>query len=418
MRWHGIVAGATILLLSACGGSSSQENVAPAHPPSVSNVTYTPSVVYEGSYEGTAAVSVSANYSDAGGDPGHVALTLRDGDGRILQSQRSPVIGQAGATSGTIWGQMMIPTAKAGEYTVDVGVLDCCAAMSNVLCCGFRVAPFPYGTRPIMPTPRQRSATAAAGGLVYVLGGADTLGSASASVEAYDPSTRTWATRASMTFPRDNPVAGVIGGKIYVVGGRPSAESEVYDPVTNAWSTIAPMPTARVDAAGCVVGGKLYVLGGYREVELSTVEVYDPAANSWTTAAPMPTPRSYAAAAPLGDKIYVVGGHQGVLNPWMTTVEVMDIGTATWTVGPSLPVGLSQHAALPLAGQVVVFGGGQVMPRVSVYRLDPATGQWTLGAPLPRIMATPSAAVSGKGYLFDGCGTYEYDPTLDLGPLD
>lgn len=418
MRCPKLVASVTLLALAGCGGSSTQESRVQAHPPTIANLSYSPAVVYEGSHGGVVTISVTANYLDAGGDLRHLELMVRDSNNQVIQAQYCPFTTDPGATSGTLLGQVTVPTSQAGQYTVHLGAVDCCAAVSNALTSSFRVAPLPYSAKPSMPTPRQRSVTAVAGGLIYLLGGAEASGQASLALEAYDPSTRAWASKAPMAFRRDNPVAGVIDGKVYVVGGRVSGDAERYNPATNTWSPIAPLPTPRLNAAGCVVDGKLYVLGGNQGLDLAVVEVYDPATNAWTTTAPMPFPRSWATATPVGNKIYVVGGYGGVLKPWLDAVDVFDVATATWAEGPPLPMGLKQHTALPLGGQVVVFGGDHMLTLLSVYRLNPATGQWTAGARLPRVMAELSSAALEKGFLFDGAGTYEYDSALDLGPLD
>ena len=89
-----------------------------------------------------------------------------------------------------------------------------------------------------MPTPRRwLAATAGADGRIYALGGFQNSGLL-ATVEAYTPSTDTWATLASMSTSREWPAAATgADGRIYAVGGTDgllnvlaSATMEAYTP--------------------------------------------------------------------------------------------------------------------------------------------------------------------------------------------
>src|SRR2546425_745607 len=88
--------------------------------------------------------------------------------------------------------------------------------------------------------------------------------------------------------------AAVLGpdGRIYVLGRTNDngelATVEAYDPTTKswAWATVASLPTPRFGLAA-VLGpdGRIYALGGTNDNSsaLTTVEAYDPTRDNWTT---------------------------------------------------------------------------------------------------------------------------------------
>lgn len=189
-----------------------------------------------------------------------------------------------------------------------------------------------------MPTKRGSPVAAAAGGKIYVIGGASTHpGSKETAVhprrphrslgtnEVYDPVTDTWAARSDMPTARNHAAVGVVNNKIYIIGGRVGAAFmttpasatdlvEEYDPATNQWGPLkTSMPTARSAMSWGTYGGKIYVAGGeMRDQKIwgvfNLVEAFDPAANTWTTLPPIPVPRHGHAGDFLGNRLHVVSG--------------------------------------------------------------------------------------------------------------
>jgi N-acetylneuraminic acid mutarotase len=188
-----------------------------------------------------------------------------------------------------------------------------------------------------MPTKRGAAAAAAAGGKIYVIGGAapfpgDTnpgihparphrsLGT----VEEYDPATNSWRERGPMPTPRNHVAIGAVKGKIYVIGGRLGAAFitgmpgttdlvQEYNPATDSWATKAPIPTARSAVAFGVIQDKIYVAGGEIQTyeylaAFRALEAYDPATNTWERLPRMPVPRHGLAGAAIGNRLHLVSG--------------------------------------------------------------------------------------------------------------
>lgn len=421
--WRGMFSLAVLLWIGCGGGGPGGVTVPTSHPPALSALAIAPTAVYQGEASGTATISATFNFTDAGGDLSSLALQILDGAGTTLQSLSTPITGAAGLSSGLLSGQVTVSTAAAGQYSFRITVWDKAASVSNILSGVFQVAPAPTSILPAMPTSRYRVAAENLGALIFTLGGGDAYGNHFANVEAFDPVAGTWSAKPPMTIPRDGVVAGAIGGKLYVAAGGLNRAAEVFDPALGAWSPIASIPTERNGAAGCVLGGRLFVVGGNQGTDLAAVEAYDPASDTWITCAPIPVARSWAAACALNGKLYVIGGYATTATPgpWLNRLDIYDPGTNTWSAGPPIPVslGIYQHVVLALGGRVVVLGGGNASRALdTIYRFDPGAGTWTLGAVLPRAMSQFGGAVAaGRGFLFDGAGTVAYDPVKDLGPL-
>ncbi len=195
-----------------------------------------------------------------------------------------------------------------------------------------------WTTKAAMPTPRQYFAAAVVNGLLYTVGGSDAGGTNRSTVEAYSPSSNSWATKAPLPSARGFPSgAGTINGVLYVAGGK-SLDGTLtntlfaYTPSTNTWTTKAPMPAADGCGASGVIGGRLYVFS--RCDIAASFHRYDPATNSWKSLAVPAWPHSFPVAGVISGKFYLAGGlDNGVPSAVM---EVYDPATNTWTARPPM----------------------------------------------------------------------------------
>jgi hypothetical protein len=74
-------------------------------------------------------------------------------------------------------------------------------------------------------------------------------------------------------------VAGVIDNILYCAGGYHGDKAllavDAYYPSTDTWAAQAPIPTPRYSPAGGVLAGKLYVAGsGVGNIAIDRVEAY------------------------------------------------------------------------------------------------------------------------------------------------
>jgi N-acetylneuraminic acid mutarotase len=263
---------------------------------------------------------------------------------------------------------------------------------------------------------RQQVATAEVNGIVWVVGGLETVDVATQSVNGLDPTTGkwekapdlpvalhhamavnyrdelvviggwvaegnnpaadvsdavyvlrddAWATLGSLNHARAAGAAAVVGDTLVVVGGQADNElipqTEVYDETEDQWREATPMPTPREHLAAAAIGEHIYVVGGRTpagpETNFATLERYDLAADRWETMEPMPAPRGSIAAAGIDGRLVVVGGEtsSGALN----TVEMYDVASNTWTAAPDLPLARHGTGVAAVGSLVCVIGGAQ-----------------------------------------------------------
>jgi len=189
-----------------------------------------------------------------------------------------------------------------------------------------------------MPTARLAAVAVAAGGKIYVMGGATNYKAREGqsldpnqphrvldSNEVYDPASNTWAAKQILPTPRNSMFAGVVNGKIYLIGGRVATAFattgsvtdvvEEYDPATDKWGFLKDrMPTPRDEGVAGVFNNRIYVAGGESITALNNsvsraFEAYDPASNSWQALGNMPLARYGVSGGVIGNRFHVVGGH-------------------------------------------------------------------------------------------------------------
>jgi len=261
-----------------------------------------------------------------------------------------------------------------------------------------------------LPTPQNRLAAGAIGGIVYAVGGEQGSPGPVGTLYAYDPVTDTWTTKTPMPTPRRLLGAAVVGGKLYAIGGHNSggfqATVEAYDPGTDTWITRAPMPTPRFGLGVVAANGMIFAVGGGNSSgQLTTVEAYDPATDTWSTKAPMPTGRAVLAVAAVGGVIYVVGGFTPGIVP-NPDVLAYDIATDTWTSKAPLPTPRNELSAASVDGILYAVGGDDgtnIFSTVEAY--NPTTNTWTTKTPMPTARTQMSVAVTGgRLYAMGGFG--------------
>ncbi len=177
-----------------------------------------------------------------------------------------------------------------------------------------------------MPVARTAAGLGVVNGILYVVGGQDSLGQYTASLYAYDPVADNWTSKAPMPTRRAFFAVGTFNGLLYVVGGDVTGIAtdvvEAYDPISNTWTAKASLPAARAELAIGEASGLLYAIGGSTgSGPVTTVEAYDPIANAWTTKASMPTARRSLGAGVLNNTLYAVGGAAPNTGLGMTTNE-------------------------------------------------------------------------------------------------
>lgn len=124
-----------------------------------------------------------------------------------------------------------------------------------------------WHSRAPMPTPRSDVAIASYKDLIYAIGGLEADGSASDTVEVYDPESDSWREVAPLPEPRYASAAFGWGAILLVGGfdadGTPRNTGYAYDPEADSWSEVRPLNEPRgghVGAKGFF--GNPVIIGG------------------------------------------------------------------------------------------------------------------------------------------------------------
>ncbi|HEX8819524.1 MAG TPA: hypothetical protein VF794_06330 [Archangium sp.] len=240
--------------------------------------------------------------------------------------------------------------------------------------------------------------------------------------------------KSTTPLPSARARAGTVaaGGYLYVVGGADS--STWFDEVWFAplrpeggvgeWTRTTPLPLARVGARVVTSGKNLYVVGGNescgRNCTVGTDQVLgaelqaDGSLGAWSVVGTVPGKLDAPAVQVHGGNLYVVGTIADPAKVLFAPLQA-DGKLGTWRSGPSLPEGRQYHDAV-VAGDVLYVVGGlqvyQVRPQPSVYRASLAAeggvGAWSTSRLLPYPCDSHAVGTHG-GHLYVLAGRCEID---------
>ena len=126
--------------------------------------------------------------------------------------------------------------------------------------------------------------------------------------QCFVPSTLSWVSLPTMPYPRSHHGAAVCGGVLYIMGGADSAPMCCFNPKQNKWSSLG----TTLKLTGCSVTcfhEELYVIGG--KGSWRNVQIFNPVLEKWRQGSLMETCRAGHSAVVLQGSIYVIAGHNG-----------------------------------------------------------------------------------------------------------
>ena len=181
------------------------------------------------------------------------------------------------------------------------------------------------------------------------------------------PSTRlptgSWTTLSDAPLPLTEVAAAPLAGQVWVAGGFQVDGSatdtvQVYEPAFDAWSPGPALPEAVHHAALVSDGTRLLLIGGYAAsggfAPSAAVRVLDPATGLWEDGPQLPAPRAAGGAAWDGERVVYAGG----VDPSGVRGEVFALVDGAWSQVGALGVA-REHLAVASDGQgsTWVLGG-------------------------------------------------------------
>jgi N-acetylneuraminic acid mutarotase len=159
------------------------------------------------------------------------------------------------------------------------------------------------------------------------------------------------------------------------------------------------------------------ITNGHYDGHVTWVDAFAPRTGRWRRLPDAPRARDHFHAAVIDNRIYVAGGRRSsaatgqVFQLTVPEVDVFDLKTSQWSTLPAtsnIPTGRAGAGAAVVGGKLIVLGGesGQPLAHDAVESFDPATGRWTVLAPLTMGRhATQAIVHEGRIYLASGSRT-------------
>ncbi|MFZ5986662.1 MAG: cellulose binding domain-containing protein [Bacillota bacterium] len=218
-------------------------------------------------------------------------------------------------------------------------------------------------SRAEMSSPRGEMGAAVLGDRIYVVGGVAN-GSYLSGMEEYITTEDRWIPRASMSAPRYGLGLVEANGRLYAIGGTSSSNNvvgtvEEYDPSKDEWVPKRSMLTPRTNFGIAVVDGMIYAIGGMDNSynRLKTVEVYDPVEDKWTPLADMPTARMGLTCSVVNGRIYAIGGNESSTVPCSNKVEEYNPVSGAWIIKQNMITGRNSLSSASAYNRIYAIGG-------------------------------------------------------------
>lgn len=239
------------------------------------------------------------------------------------------------------------------------------------------------------------TATALVDGRVVVIGGWEFLSQSAtgpealASVEIWDPASRTFSDAGAMTEARSGHTATLLdSGDVLIIGG---SGAELWHPATGAFSSAGTLIDPRVAHTSTLLpDGRVLVIGGITpdgvgpRSHAPTAELWNPRTLAFEPAGVAFNARKQHTATVLRDgRVLVLGGIGGDGHR-LRAAEVWDPGSRSFAVVGSSLSELNGHTAAMLAdGRVLLIGATFAEGDTGAEVFDPRTGAFSpAGSPI------------------------------------
>ncbi len=221
---------------------------------------------------------------------------------------------------------------------------------------------------------------------VVVLTGGEYKSTSNSDTRCFVPSTGSWVSLPMMPYPHSHHGAAVCGGLLYTLGGKNSMPMCSFNPKQNKWSSHGKTLNVK-DCSVTSFHEELYVIGG--EGSWHDVQIYNPVLDKWTQGAPMETRHAGHSAVVLQEHIYVIAGHDGTVC--QNSVECYDPLIDQWSKVSNVSKARRFAAAATAAEKIVLVGGfgdmtvTNIEPSCEIY--EPSANQWSLVSSPTRLRA-------------------------------
>lgn len=207
-------------------------------------------------------------------------------------------------------------------------------------------------------------------------------------------------------------------------GFRSQGKSFVYDPRSRLWTDAGTMIHPRTGhTATLLPDGRVLVFGGVflaaPSAPASAAEIYDPVRNQWQeTGSPNIARGAYTMTFLSGGRLLLTGGLTNISPAAVVpTAEIFDPATGKWTLLAPMNEARYGHVAVVLNNGFVLVAGGKDKQANWIYTselYDPANDRWTKTGSMPfesRYFYTGTLLTNGQVLLTATGGNYAWEVT-------
>ncbi len=283
-----------------------------------------------------------------------------------------------------------------------------------------------WQTTTALPAGLSESAGVAYSGYLYMIGGIDNTGSPTGNLMAPINTNGTigaWTATTSPTTPTYEDTAVVDNGYLYVLGGTNSSGSASafmgYAPINangtlGTWTATTSLTPARFEHASVAYNDKVYVIGGVNsagtllnDVQLASLNVGGQMGD-WVDPGTFTTSRFAQSSVAYNGFLYILGGES-------TSAALNDVQVSSFVSGSGYPAGFNTttsfttarfaHSSVAYNGFIYVIGGSQLNGtalndvQVAPINSNGTVGTWTTTTAFPNPRFYHSSVVS-NGHLY------------------
>ena len=225
-------------------------------------------------------------------------------------------------------------------------------------------------------------------GLIYALGGLNSHGDPTSTVEVYGCIQDKWRLAEPMITNRFDVAVAVLQGKLYAIGGYCAENQlenlaivEVFEPELKKWKRICSTSKPKYGLRSAVLNNRLYVYGCSTDEEFYTIERYDPKLDVWIMVSSMKKRRYAAGVTAFNGGIVVAGGDNGFRA--CDSVEFYDTQKDSWTKIASMNDRRCRLGLSALNGLLYAVGGYDSIDFLSTVECyNPSDDKWTYVSPM------------------------------------
>ncbi len=189
---------------------------------------------------------------------------------------------------------------------------------------------------------------------------------------------------------------------------------------STAWcpaGTFANLPAGTFYEAAAWLGDTLYCQTPDASGVASATIIRYTWRGTWSTGVPLPVVKEGGTLTACGNKLYYIGGSSSVATGSTDTYEY-NPATGTWTLKAPMPAALSGHGTVNWGDSVLfVVSGNWAAPSTGVYAYRPASNTWITTSPCPFGRRSHATGISGNKIFMAAGYNAGYKKELAIGTI-